>query len=249
MTQFLSDSLRLVCPQSHALLSRLVECTAATAARMNITARKEEAEIVFYHVSDSLSLLPLVRGAERVCDVGTGGGFPGLVLACLCPETEFVLMDATQKKVTAIASTAEKLGLTNVRALCARAEEAGRGAEREAFDVVVSRALAALPKLAELCLPLCRVGGVFYAMKGPRADEEIHSAEPILSRLRVGLPEKLPQVLDKEAFLALSAAPTEREREILDSFCEMERVILRFEKKTATPPSYPRPYAQICRGI
>ena len=155
MTDFLTDALTLLADESAPLLSRLAMCTEETAARMNITSRKTLCEIVFYHVADSLSLVGDVRGARRVCDVGTGGGFPGLVLAALCPDTQFTLMDATQKKVAAIAKTAETLGLKNVRALCARAEEAGRAAEREQYDVVVSARLPPSPCFPSFACRLC----------------------------------------------------------------------------------------------
>ncbi|MBP3686525.1 MAG: 16S rRNA (guanine(527)-N(7))-methyltransferase RsmG [Clostridia bacterium] len=248
MTDFLRASIEVLCPERAEVLTALALRTAETATRMNITARKSEAEVVFYHVADSLSLLPDVRGARRVCDVGTGGGFPGLVLAALCPETEFVLMDATQKKVRAVAETAAALGLNNVTGLCARAEEAGQDKWREKFDVVVSRALAALPMLSELCLPLLRVGGRFVSMKGPRYAEELADAKAILQKLGQSAPLVRTETLDKNAFLTLSAEPTEEELCALTSFCEMERHTLVFEKKRPTPRTYPRPFAQIRRG-
>lgn len=248
MTEFLQEAIRQLAPESAEVLTELCRRTFETAARMNITARKSEAEIVFYHVADSLSLSGDVRGLRRVCDVGTGGGFPGLVLACLCPDTEFVLMDATQKKVVAIQETAQALGLDNVTPLCARAEEAGRSEARDSFDAVVSRALAALPMLAELCLPLVKAGGRFFAMKGPRAVEEIEAARPILSRLGVALPKMREEVTDAEKFLSLAAEPSADERRALEEFCAMARTTLIFEKKKSTPRAYPRVFAQIRRG-
>lgn len=248
MTEFLQAALSSLSPQHAPALARLVECTEETAAHMNITSRKKTAEIVFYHVADAFSVLPEVQGARRVCDVGTGGGFPGLVLAVLCPQTQFVLMDATRKKVDAISQTALKLGLTNVIALCARAEEAGQGEWRESFDVVVSRALAALPMLSELCLPLLRVGGKFVAMKGPRAAEELSDARPILKALLMTSPTIRKERLDAEQFLSLGAEPTEEERAALSSFCEMERLSVIFEKTRPAPKKYPRPFAKISRG-
>ena len=248
MTEFLQASLKVLCPERAELLTSLAVRTAETAARMNITARKSLCEVVFYHVADSLSLLPDVRGARRVCDVGTGGGFPGLVLAALCPDTEFVLMDATQKKVRAITETADALGLKNVTGLCARAEEAGQDKWREKFDVVVSRALAALPMLSELCLPLTRVGGRFVAMKGPRYKEELADAGVILKKLWQPSPAVRSETLDKDGFLSLGVSPSAEELDALTSFCEMERFTLVFEKKKPTPRSFPRPFAQIRRG-
>ncbi len=247
MTEFLCKSLSYLSPERAELLERLVERTCLTASKMNITSRKSEAEAVFYHIADSLSVVADVRGASRVCDVGTGGGFPGLVLAVLCPETQFVLLDATAKKVRAIEETAEALGLSNVRGLCARAEEAGRGEFRETFDVVISRATAALPMLSELCLPLLRVGGKFVAMKGPRFEEELSLARPILSRMGIQEPKIRTEALSAENFYSLAEA-SEEEMRALDSFCAMERFVLVFEKKKLCPPKYPRPFAQISRG-
>lgn len=247
MTDFLRASMDKLCLEKAQLLGALALRTAETAARMNITARKSLSEVVFYHVADSLSLVGDVRQARRVCDVGTGGGFPGLVLAALCPDTEFVLMDATQKKVRAIAETADALGLKNVTPLCARAEEAGQDKWRESFDVVVSRALAALPMLSELCLPLTRVGGRFVAMKGPRYAEELADAGAILKKLGQAAPAVRAETLDKDAFLSLCASPSEEELFVLSSFCEMERFTLVFEKKKPTPRAFPRPFAKILR--
>ncbi len=249
MTEFLSQSLRTLAPAHAPLLERLCACTAQTAEKMNITARSSAAEIVFFHVADSLSLVEKVADSKRVCDVGTGGGFPGLVLACLCPQTQFVLLDATQKKVNAIAETAKSLGLSNVTALCARAEEYGQTQGRERFDAVVSRALAALPMLSELCIPLVKTGGKFIAMKGPRYAEELEAAGPILRKLCVGAPRVISEEMSAQALLAaVDVEPSEEERAVLSEFCAMQRNTLIFEKKKTTPRAYPRAFAKIKKG-
>lgn len=144
------------------------------------------AHVMERHVLDSLSLLPFIDalaaadtgtsssgrgGGLRVIDIGCGGGFPSLPLAIVRPKHSFVLVDATRKKLRFVERAVEHLGIENVSVRCARAEALGRNRrEREGSDVAVCRALAPLPVLAELCLPLVRAGGVLFALKGPRGE-------------------------------------------------------------------------------
>ena len=145
-------------------------------ARHNLTALKSESDIVLKHFVDSLTCLRggFLDGPLRVLDLGTGAGFPALPLALMRPELHIVPVDSTRKKIEYVRATAEALGLTNVEPLVGRAETLGHDpAHRGAYDRVVVRAVAALPVLAELALPLLRQGGLLVAQKGPITDEEL----------------------------------------------------------------------------
>ena len=132
---------------------------------MNLTAIEGEGPVARLHFLDSAALLNYAdfTGA-RVVDVGTGAGFPGLPLAILRPDADFTLLDSQMKRIDFIAETAALLGLENTHCEAMRAEEAP-AEYREAFDIAVSRAVARLNVLCELCLPFVRVGGSFVSMK------------------------------------------------------------------------------------
>ena len=143
-------------------------------AGFNVTGVRDPEQIEVLHFLDSLSLLEVgaVSSAESIADLGSGAGLPVLVLALARPGMEITAVESQRKKCAYIEKTAETLGITNVTVCCARAEEYGRSTGREAHDVVVSRALAALPVVAEYSLPLLRLGGVMVAMKGSISDQE-----------------------------------------------------------------------------
>jgi 16S rRNA (guanine527-N7)-methyltransferase len=156
-----------------ALLRLLDELTHWNRA-YNLTAITERAQMLTHHLLDSLSIASFVQGSS-VADVGTGAGFPGLPLALLAPQRQFVLMDSNGKKQRFVAHAARTLGLTNVEALHARVE-AVRPAQP--FDTVVARAFAALPQLLEWVAPLCGPGTRVLAMKGRLPAEEIAGVVP-----------------------------------------------------------------------
>lgn len=143
---------------------------------MNLTAITEPDEVARLHFLDSAALLALEDFREkRVVDVGTGAGFPGLPLKILEPSICLTLLDAQRKRVDFLREVCEDLGLADVECVHGRAEEFA-GLRREEFDLAVSRAVAALPVLAELCLPLVKVGGKFLAMKSVDTGEELNAA-------------------------------------------------------------------------
>ena len=196
---------------------------------MNLTAVTEPAQVVRRHFLDSAALLPTrALQGKTVVDVGTGAGFPGLVLAILDPSAHITLLDSQGKRLDWLAEVVGELGLDNVTILQGRAEELGLDKEqRERYDTAVSRAVAALPVLAELCLPLVKPGGLFLAMKSNKTDEEIEAAAPIIQTLG-GEP---PFVLDYR----LPGSET------------YQRIVTVL-KARPTPPGYPRRWSKIKNG-
>lgn len=164
-------------------------------------------------VADSLVLLDHLGEARRLVDVGSGGGLPGLALKIARPDLEVTLVEADQAKAAFLVQAAAKLGL-EVEVVARRAEEAGHDARyRERFDVAVARALAAMPTLVELCLPLVRVGGRLLAQKTGN-EQSAHAIETLGGRLA-----------------SVIAAPSQvRDR----------GVIVIVEKVAPTPDAYPR---------
>lgn len=156
---------------------------------MNLTAITEMHEVVLKHFIDSIYLSRCVDlSGCKVIDVGTGAGFPGIPLAIIYPDTEFVLMDSLNKRLKFIDQVAMECNLQNIRTVHGRAEDLGHDPlYREKFDYCVSRAVAALPVLLELCTPFVRVGGNFISYKSELIEEEIEAAKHALSVLHCNL--------------------------------------------------------------
>lgn len=178
--------------QLEAFVATLVEWGAHT----NLTRERDREGILERHVADSLALLPALDaavadaavaegGRPRLVDVGSGPGLPGLVLAIARPQWDVTCVDARRKRVTFMREACARAGVGNATPQWARAEEAGAAgsAQREAFDVATCRALADTALLAELCLPLVRVGGVLVAAKGPEPHAEVAGAAAALEKL------------------------------------------------------------------
>lgn len=143
---------------------------------MNLTAITGEENTARLHFLDCGALLGFADFAgKRVADIGTGAGFPGLVLKILRPDIRLILLDSLDKRIGFLSETCEKLGFADVPCVHTRAEEAPKK-YRESFDIVTSRAVARLSVLSELCLPLTGQGGVFLAMKGPDCADEVKEA-------------------------------------------------------------------------
>ena len=183
---------------------------------LNLTAITDPDEVAVKHMVDSL----LVYNKERfhtIVDVGTGAGFPGLPLKIYDSGMRVTLIDSLQKRLHFLEQVVKSLGLGQVRCTHARAEDAGKDpALREKFDVAVARAVAALPVLAEYCLPLVRVGGVFYAMKGSRYREEVdaahHAVEVLGGKITEVRPVQLPGLTDHRAIITIEKVrPTPRQ--------------------------------------
>ena len=153
---------------------------------MNLTAITEFQEVVTKHFLDSLSIVKAqdMKKVKTLLDVGTGAGFPGIPLAIVSPEKEFLLIDSLNKRIRIINELIGELGLRNVRAVHGRAEEMARQKQyRQKFDVCVSRAVSRMSVLSEYCLPFLHKGGWLIAYKGPDAEKELKEAQNALNIL------------------------------------------------------------------
>lgn len=191
-------------------------------SRHNLTAIRTRDEIWVKHFLDSLTCLQVMgkAGASRVIDVGTGAGFPGLVLKIAFPDLRLTLVESVGKKTAFCRHMVARLGLDGVQVVQGRAEAvAWQPEHREGYDWAVARAVSALPVLAEYLLPFVRVGGCMLAMKGESGPAEAHGAEGAIrllgGHLRQLTPLTLPGVVE-------------------------ERYLVVVDKTAATPPRYPR---------
>lgn len=191
-------------------------------SRFNLTAIHKSEEVRVKHFLDSFTCLMVMREAsfERVVDVGTGAGFPGIPLKILLPHIQLTLVESVGKKAAFCSHIIKTLNLENVLIVQERAEAVGQMDEhREKYDWAVARAVAVLPVLAEYLLPLVKVGGSMLAMKGESGPVEAHSSEHAMrilgGHLRQLAPVTLPGVVD-------------------------ERYLVTIDKVAATPATYPR---------
>jgi 16S rRNA (guanine527-N7)-methyltransferase len=169
-------------------------------------------------VVDSLTAARAYDGGAHGVDVGSGAGYPGLVLAALYPEAPWTLVESVQKKARFLSEAAAALGLGRVRVVAARAE-ALAASQREGFGFAVARAVGSLPLVAELTVPLVAVGGAILLMRGPEGAQELHRTAPFLHRLGAGAPNLDTLDLPEEAG---------------------RRVLVGMRKIAETPPRYPR---------
>ena len=191
---------------------------------MNLTAITEPADIAALHFLDSAALLTLADFRNKtVADVGTGAGFPGLPLRIVEPSIRLTLLDAQNKRIEFLKEICDDLALADVECVHQRAEEFAAD-RRESFDLVTSRAVAALPLLCELCLPLVKVGGYFVAMKSVDAGAELDAATHAI--------EVLGGAVERVADYDIPGTEV-RHRAIL------------IKKVRETGKKYPRPFAKI----
>lgn len=191
---------------------------------MNLTAIHDPADVARLHFLDSAALLTLTDFREKsVVDVGTGAGFPGLPLRLLEPTIRLTLLDAQNKRINFLQDACRTLEAEDVDCVHARAEDFAKD-HREAYDLAVSRAVAALPELAELCLPLVKVGGAFLAMKSVDSGQELDSAGRAVSMLGGRLEKPLDYGIPGT---------------------EIQHRLVIIVKIAETPKKYPRTFAKI----
>lgn len=154
--------------------------------KFNLTAITEFEDVVIKHFTDSLSITNYLdeNKINKILDVGSGAGFPGIPLKIFYPQKEFVLMDSLNKRVNFLNTVADELGLKNIRAVHARAEEMAADSEhRENYDLCVSRAVARLSTLSEYCIPFVKKEGLFISYKSGNSDEEINEGSSAIKIL------------------------------------------------------------------
>lgn len=193
-----------------------------TNKNVNLTAIVEAEDVAVKHFIDSLSVYDdkYFSATAKVCDVGTGAGFPGLPLKIWKPNLQVMLMDSLAKRLKFLDDTIELLKLNGIETCHIRAEDAGRSKlHREMYDVLLARAVAPLNILSEYCLPLVKVGGVFAAMKAKQTEEELKQA---------GLAIKL------------LGAKIEEVKKVQLPDLDDERAVIYLRKIKATPAIYPR---------
>lgn len=190
----------------------------------NLTAIKGEDEAATLHFLDSIGVLTVYDFTDKsIIDIGTGAGFPGLPLAIAEPTVSATLVDSTEKKVDFLREVSEAVGL-DTNCIHGRAEELAAGDLRQSCDVAVSRAVARLDMLCELCMPFVKVGGAFVALKSSDSDQEITEAAGAIATLG-GAPAKIAEY-------KLPGTDITRRAVII-------------EKVSDTPAKYPRRYAKI----
>ncbi len=189
--------------------------------RYNLTSIEGEREVAVKHFLDSLACVKLLDFKySYVMDIGTGAGFPGIPIKIYYPEMDILLVDSAKKKVAFLQYLVDRLGIKGASARWDRAETMGNSEEfREKADIVVSRAVAPLNVLAELCLPLVRPGGFFLSMKGPGAGEEL---------------------LASKRAVELMGGQLEKTEEIILPRGHEKRILVLIRKVGNTPKGYPR---------
>ncbi len=196
--------------------------------KYNLTAIKDPDKIILNHYADCAALAAILPSGASIADIGCGAGFPSLPIAILRRDINILGVDSTAKRITYVNMAAERLSLTNIKAITARAEDLGRSERRESFDIVTARAVAAMRILCELCLPLVKPGGQMIAMKGKNAEAELAEAKCGIGTLGGKLREM-------------------REISLTDGEELLSHPLIIIDKAKKTPPAYPRPYAQISK--
>lgn len=174
MNSLIVDGLNELGYENDVLLIEKLEIYLATLKKWNkvynLTAINEDSEIITKHFFDSLSVNGFIQNSQRILDVGTGAGFPGLILALFNPDKSFVLVDGVSKKISFLQEMIGKLNLKNVMAVHIKVEEYK---VTEQFDIIISRAFAEIKKMIKLTKHLIKVNGKFIAMKGPDVMNEL----------------------------------------------------------------------------
>ena len=234
LNSFCGENRISFCSEKAAMFEKLAEMLIEYNSHTNLTAIKDPQGIAVKHFADSLAPLAkdadLISDSAKIIDVGCGAGFPGLPLSIAKDSISVTFIDSTEKKLRFTENVGKELGL-DIVCRPGRAEEISREPEmREKFDVAVSRAVANLPVLCELCLPFVKTGGIFIAYKASGADEELEAA--------------------KKAIPALGGKYIETKAVSLPE-CGGEKLshsLIVIKKVSQTSTKYPRRYAQILKS-
>ena len=213
------------------LAERLVEVNNV----MNLTAITDEDGIILRHFVDSMLISEYISPNSRLIDVGCGAGFPTLPLAIIRPDILITALDSTEKRIRYVQETADMLGLTNVKAVTARAEDFAKlPKNREKFNHATARAVASMPMLAELTIPFIKVGGSLVAMKAKGAHEEFEASRSAIRQLAGSKSLEGAQMIEKNLVGTINEA-----------LVEENRTVIIVPKLSATPKQFPRKFAQI----
>jgi 16S rRNA (guanine527-N7)-methyltransferase len=202
-------------------LSRYAQLLQEWNEKINLTAITNLDDIFIKHFYDSLLIAPYCQTAKSLCDVGSGAGFPGLVLKIALPDLRIILVEPTLKRVNFLRLVIAELGLTDIQVINKRMEDCFD--LKESFDIVTARAVASLPVLSELCLPFVNIGGYFIAMKGSSGEGELENSKNALKILG-----------GKVSFIHLETLPD-----------GSTRINIPIQKVHVSPSKYPRAFAQI----
>lgn len=194
--------------------------------KINITAIRREDLFIRKHFVDSLTILFFnkeIETAEKIIDIGTGGGFPGIPLAILFPEKSFTLVDSVKKKLMVIEESIKEMKLNNIMLLHERVEDLARDPYyREFFDLGLTRAFASLKILSELSLPLIKIGGNLFCYKGPEGYQEMEESRKVIYKIG-------GEIKEFKKF----------EEKFVDKEIK-KHIIIRIEKVKKSPKEYPR---------
>ena len=188
--------------------------------KINLTAITEENEIILKHFIDSLTVLKYINQTDRIIDVGTGAGFPGIPIAIMMPNTKITLLDSLNKRINFLNDVIKELELKNIETIHSRSEDCGKDiSKREYYDIAIARAVANLTTLSEYLLPFVKIGGKMICMKGSEVGEELKNADFAIKELGGEITLK-------------------------DEFClpnsDIKRNIIVAKKVQYTPKKYPR---------
>ncbi len=235
LKSFCEDNGIAISDEQNEKFEKLTDLLLEFNSHTNLTAIKEPDEVAVKHYADSVAPLAfnIIPKGARVCDIGCGAGFPGLPLCIMRDDISLTFVDSTAKKLRFTKSAIDGLELGDQRTEClaVRAEElVAQTGRREGYDVVVSRAVAALPVLCELCIPFVKRGGIFIAYKASGAPEELKAAKKAIATLG-GVVHDIKNIELPEC----KGEPQPR-----------TLVIIRKEKQT--PVKFPRSYAKIVKS-
>ena len=188
--------------------------------KINLTAITDENEIVLKHFVDSLTVLKYIKEDDKIIDVGTGAGFPGIPMAIMMPNTKITLLDSLNKRINFLNEVIKELNLKNVETIHSRSEDCGKDIlYREKYDISIARAVANLSTLSEYLLPFVKIDGKMICMKGSEVEEELNNSKYAIKELG-------------------------GEISLQDEFClpdtDIKRNIIVIKKIKYTPKLYPR---------